>query len=296
MLRWIPLVFLWAGLALPANAQTEPDSALYRIETRDGNEYIGRIVSQDQRMIVLNTQQLGTITIQKIDIKSMIAVQPDRIQDGRFFFDNPQSTRYLWQPNGYGLKKGEAYYQNVWIFFNQASYGVTDNFTIGAGIIPLFLFAGASTPAWITPKFSVPVVENKFNVGAGALLGTVLGEPESGFGIAYGISTFGSRDKNFSVGLGYGYAAGEWADTPLISFSGMIRTGERGYFLTENYLISSGDENLVLLSFGGRRIVKRVGIDFALVVPTQTGGDVIAIPILGLTVPFGNVPGRISTK
>lgn len=49
-------------------------------------------------------------------------------------------------------------------------------------------------------------------------------------------------------------------------------------------------------SFDRIPIVKHVGIDFALVVPTQTGGEVVAIPILGLTVPFGNVPGRLVTK
>ena len=96
--------------------------------------------------------------------------------------------------------------------------------------------------------------------------------PSLDIGIADGLSTFGSRDKNFSIGLSYGYAAVEWADTPLISFSGMIRTGERGYFITENYLISSGDENVVMLSLEGRRIVKGVGIDSALVAPTQCAG------------------------
>ena len=296
MVRLVLMVVVVLLCSLALHAQVESDTSLYRVETRDGNEYIGKIVSQDQRILVLNTPQLGAITIQKIDIKSMVQVRPDRVLDGRFLFNNPQSTRYLWQPNGYGLKRGEAYYQNIWIFFNQVSVGVTDNFTIGAGLIPLFLFAGASTPAWISPKFSVPVTENKFNIGAGALMGTVLGETESGFGLAYGTTTFGSRDKNFSVGLGYGYAAGEWADTPLITFSGMIRTGERGYLLTENYLISSGDENLMLLSIGGRRIVKRVGIDFALILPTQTDGEVIAIPILGLTVPFGQISGTVSKK
>jgi len=97
---------MWICFALPvAKAQTEPDTTLYRIETRDGNEYLGKIVSQDQRMVIFKTQQLGEITIQKIDIKSMIPVRPDRMIDGRFLFDNPQSTRYLWQPNGYGLKR-----------------------------------------------------------------------------------------------------------------------------------------------------------------------------------------------
>jgi hypothetical protein len=62
------------------------------------------------------------------------------------------------------------------VLFNQGGYGVTNYFSIGAGILPVFLFGGGATPVWITPKFSIPVVIDKFNVGAGALAGTVLGE------------------------------------------------------------------------------------------------------------------------
>lgn len=288
--------FLLVLIILSVDAQicsAQTDTTLYRIETRDGNEYIGRIVFQDQTAIRLQTDKLGEITLQKVDIRSMVAIR-QQPKDGRYWFDNPQATRYFWQPNGYGLKKGEAYYQNIWVFFNQVSVGVTDNFSIGAGLMPLFLFAGASSPAWLTPKISIPVAKDKVNLGAGALMGTVLGEPETGFGIAYGVATFGSRDKNVSFGLGYGYSGGDWADTPTITLSAMIRTSERGYFITENYYIGSGGADIMLFSVGGRRMVKRIGIDFALIIPSETGGELFAFPILGLTVPFGNVPGNLN--
>jgi hypothetical protein len=291
------IVFLTVAAVIYFNlsacyAQSQ-DTVLYRIETRDGNEYIGTIVFQDQNAIRLKTEKLGEITIQKADVKSMVPLTRKADGTGRHWFDNPQATRYLWQANGYGLKKGEAYYQNIWIFFNQVSVGVTNNFSIGAGLMPLFLFAGASSPAWLTPKFSVPIVKDKVNLGGGALIGTVLGEEDSGFGIAYGVTTFGSRDRNLSIGVGYGYAGGDWADNPTISVSAMFRTGERGYILTENYYISSAGEDVMFFSIGGRRIVKRVGIDFALVIPSDTDGELFAFPILGLTVPFGKVPGNI---
>ncbi|HEY5690121.1 MAG TPA: hypothetical protein VIS49_01575 [Cyclobacteriaceae bacterium] len=66
----------------------------------------------------------------------------------------------------------------------------------------------------------------------------------------------------------------------------MVRTGERGYFITENYYIGSGGENLILLSFGGRRMLKKAGIDFALMVPAIEGGGFFAFPLLGLAFPF----------
>ncbi|MFN3841045.1 MAG: hypothetical protein ACK4RF_10105 [Cyclobacteriaceae bacterium] len=287
------LVLIIAFFVVSTGLAQNQDTTRYRIETRDGNEYIGQIVQQDQTVIRLKTEKLGEITLRKADIKSMVAIQ-QRPKDGRYWFENPQSTRYFWQPNGYGLRKGEAYYQNIWVFFNQVSVGVTDHFSIGAGIMPLFLFAGTSSPAWLTPKVSIPVAKDKFSVGAGALMGTVLGEANTGFGIAYGVTTFGSRDKNLSFGLGYGYAGGDWAETPTITLSAMLRTGERGYIITENYYIDLGGERIMLFSIGGRRMVKRVGIDFALLIPSDTGGELFAFPILGLTVPFGNVPGNVN--
>ena len=270
------------------NMEIDKDSLVYRIETTNGNEFIGKILSQDQEKLILKTEQLGELTIQKKDVRDIEAINVEQVKDGVLWFDNPQASRYFWAPNGYGIKKGEGYYQNVWILVNQWTFAPSNNFSLGIGTIPLFFFGGAPTPIWMTAKFSVPLKQDKINLGAGILSGTVLGEEETGFGIAYGILTFGSRDKNASLGLGYGYAGGEWAKKPMITFSSMIRSGPRSYFLTENYYIGTAEDQLILLSFGGRRIVKKVGIDFGLFIPFTTGQDFfIAIPWLGITAPIG---------
>lgn len=280
-------------LSISSTSNYAQDSTiLYKIETRDGNEYIGEIVEQDAEKIILNTKSLGTITIQKINMVSMELVDPARLQQGVYWADHMQSTRYFWQPSGYGLKKGEGYYQNVWILFNQFSVGVSDKFLIGGGIIPLFLFNGISTPVWVTPKFSIPIQKDKLNIGVGGLFATVLGESGANFGIAYGTMTLGSKDHNASFGVGYGYAGSDWAKTPTFSFSMLQRTGPKGYFVTENYFIGTDSDFVILSMIGGRRIIGRhAGLDFGLVLPINTGADIfIAIPWLGITLPFGNVP------
>ena len=262
----------------------------YRIVTLDGNEFIGTIVEQDGQKIVLKTEQFGIITIQKVNLKSINLIESEKIKDGAYWADHMQSTRHFWSPNGYGLKKGEAYYQNVWIFFNQFSVGVTDNILIGGGIIPLFLFAGTSTPVWITPKVSFPLVKEKVNIGAGGLFATVLGEADTNFGILYGTSTFGPRDKNVTVGVGYGYANGSWATKPTFTLSFLSRVGRKGYFISENYLISDGNSYLFIGMIGGRSILGNsgVGLDYGLVVPIVNNMDsFFAIPWLGITVPLG---------
>ena len=290
------VAWLWFLLNVTVvQAQTAPDSTvLYRIETTDGNEYLGTIVNEDTEKIHLKTQQVGTITIAKSTIKSMVPVNLNQVKGGAYWFDNPQSTRYLFAPNGYGLRKGEGYYQNILVFVNQASVGITDNISVGAGVVPFFLFGGP-TPIWLVPKVSIPIKKDKINVGVGALIGTVLDtesdsydeSSSTGFGLAYGQATFGSRDRNISLGLGYGYADGGWANYPTLTLSALIRTGRRGYFITENYLITTGYESIGLISLGGRRIIKTIGIDFGLVIPTGLSTDFVAVPFLGLTIPFG---------
>jgi hypothetical protein len=280
------LVFLVLFPAV-SKAQNPQDSSKNRIETVDGNEYIGVILEQTNEKIRLKTDNLGEITIAASQIKKITPVNQVLAKDGTYWLDNPQATRYFWAPNGYNLKQGEGYYQNVWVFFNQAVYGFTDHFSAGIGIVPLFLFAGTSTPAWITAKFSLPVVENKVNLGGGILAGTVIGEDKAGFGILYGISTFGTKDKNLNVGLGWGFAGGEMAKNPTVNISSMIRTGPKGYFITENYFIGTTDEFVLMTMIGGRRIIKRTGLDFGAVIPISSQMDgLVIVPWLGFTIPF----------
>lgn len=281
------LLMLALMIPLTCRAQKTDSTKLVRIETRDGNQYIGTITFQDHQHIKLFTEKFGELTFDRIDVVSIDPVDKKQIKDGIYWFDNPQATRYFLTTNGYGLKRNESYYQNVWVWLNQFSYGVTDNFSFGVGFVPLFLFGGTSTPAWITPKFSIPISKDHLNLSIGAFAGTIIGEEDTGFGQLYGALTVGSRDKNFSVGLGYGYAGGELASTPTITLATLIRTGQRGYFISENYLIDVGDDVVALLSFGGRRLINRTALDFGLFLPVVADVETfIAIPWLGIIVPL----------
>ena len=286
-------LFFCTFLLASTYGQSEQDTIgsdivkLHMVETTDGNQFIGVIVFQDEEAVRIQTQGLGEIKLSRTYIRRIEPIDQEELIEDEYWAENPQSTRYFWGHSGYGLKKGEGFYQNVWIMLNQFSVGVTDHFSIGGGIVPAFLFAGSPTPVWIAPKVSIPVVENKFNLGAGALAGYVIGQSNSGFGIFYGISTFGTRHKNLSIGLGYGLAGGSLANLPVVSISGMTRIGKNGYLVSENYFIPTFP-SLILLSFGGKSILKSIGLDYGLFIPFTDDVDTfVAIPWLGLTIPFG---------
>ncbi|MEZ4702611.1 MAG: hypothetical protein R2834_24765 [Rhodothermales bacterium] len=287
------LLALWMASAGAASAQAPADTAqVWRIVTRDGNEYVGKIVERVAGAIRLETDTIGVVSIREELIVRMEVVDARRRDSGEIWARNPQATRYFWGPNGYGLRKGEGYYQNVWIFFNQISIGVTDHATIGLGLVPLFLWGGEAFPAWITPKLSLPIVPDKFNLGIGALAGTLVGgfgSEDGAAGIVYGIGTYGSRDANVSFGLGYGFAGRDWGRHPALTLSAMSRQGKRSYLLFESYIISTGEESAGLALFGGRYIASRISIDYGGMVPFGFEVDrLIVLPWLALVVPFGN--------
>ena len=119
------------------------------------------------------------------------------------------------------------------------------------------------------------------------MLGGLIGEETESLGLLYGVGTYGDRDRNVTLGIGYGYAGEELSTSPLINISGMWRTGPRVTLLTENYIIPEADL-FGLISIGARRTYERFAVDFGLVKPLgEETDEVIAIPWLGVTMPFG---------
>jgi len=289
----LPILFLL--ILVPVYSQELTDSSsMWMMETTDGNEFTGTIISRDSAEIIFLTSIYGELRVAIANIKKLRRVESRRLVDGEYWFGNPHATRYFFGPNVYGLRKGEGYYQNTWILLNQVNYGITDNLTLGGGVLPLFLFAGSPTPVLLTPKLSVPVVRDKFNLGAGLLFAHVLGDGSS-FGIAYGASTFGNRESNWTLGAGWGFSAydsgWDWSDRITLMLSGMTRVGKKTYLITENYYLSLGEgDSFGIVMLGGRSVQKRLAVDYGLVLPLGTDlGEFIAIPWLSITLPFGNI-------
>ena len=143
------------------------------------------------------------------------------------------------------------------------NYGISDNFSLGGGIVPLFLVGANTTPVWILPKVSIPISSDRFHLGAGAMFGGLVGEESETLGLFYGVGTIGNRDNNMTVGIGYGYAGDEILRTPLINISGMVRVNRRLFLLTENYFIPEAEAGGILFA-GARWTTEQFAVDFRL--------------------------------
>ena len=277
-------VFIGLCLLVCLNTQLfaqEEAPVIVRVITNEGNEFVGVVLEENEVEVLLRTEQYGELRLLRSAIRQITVVDQALIRDGVVWFENPQATRYFWAPNGFGLERGEAYYQNIWVFYNQVTFGVTEHFSISAGLVPIFLLGVGVAPVWVVPKVSIPIKEDRSHAAAGAFLGTLLGEGET-FGIVFGSFTLGDRDSNGTLGMGWGYAGGTWASSPIVNFGFMARTSQRGYFISENYILPGPT---VVLSGGGRRILGRVGLDFGLF--AFLGNGVFALPFLGITTPLG---------
>jgi len=284
------LLFLFTFYHQSLFAQLSDTTTIWQMTMIDDNEFVGHILLETETSIQFKTATVGIITLQKDQIKRREQLLSNDMTNGLLWAENRMAYRYFLRNSGYSLKQGEAVYQNAWILVNNFDFGLSDNFSLGVGILPLFLFGGGTTsPVWITPKFTIPVESDKVNLGVGALAGTTIGNEfdRVSFGFGFGNVTLGDKNKNITMGVGYGFADGEFATRPTFNLSGMLRTGKRSYLISENYIITTGFETIAILSLGGRFTGRRVTLDYGgYFVPNL--GTLALAPWLSVSIPFGN--------
>lgn len=247
----------------------ENREAFYKIELATGKEIFGRIVKRSKTEIQFKTKSLGKITVKASNVEALKEIEPENLKDGKYWFPNPNTTRYYFAPTAMNLNVGEGYYQNAYIIGNSANYGLTENFSMG-GILILPVAVG------ITPKFGFQVHE-KVHLGGGLIGGIVPGP--SFAGLAYGVATYGSIEANLTLGTGFVIFEEEFYERPVITLSGMTRVSRRVALVSENWALpvtkheyneTTGDYEErkayeVYVSYGLRVMKERIAFDFALI-------------------------------
>ncbi len=268
-------------------AQKKVESKILQLEMKDGNTVQGKLIEKRSDSLSIKTTTFGVLNLAIKDIKTVNELDAERFKDGEYWFENPHATRGFFAPTGFGLKKGEGYYNNVYVLFNSVTYGFTDNFSMGVGILPIFVSSGLPLAVYVTPKVTFNAGEN-FHAGVGVLAGSFGASTDRvSAGIAYGIGTFGNHDDNLTLGIGYGYANGSFASVPLINVAGQKRIARKVSLITENYFISSGGTSILFGVSGVRIMNPNVSFDICLPYAFSSGGGFSPIPVLSLTLPFG---------
>ena len=166
----------------------------YLITLKDGSTMRGTIVSENQLEISLSTENIGTVTIKKDQIKSIVLLDQSNLKKGKYWFPNPNYSRYFIGP-AIQFKKGDGYYQNVDFLVNTVSYGVTNFFSIG-GESSYYSTLSGHPIILLMPKLGFEVI--KYLWLGGGILYVNLSALEKdltlgGFGIGYGSATYGNE-------------------------------------------------------------------------------------------------------
>jgi hypothetical protein len=245
------------------------------ITLKNGSAFHGKIVAENALEINLDVENVGMIIIKKDQIKSLVILDSTNFKNGKFWFPNPNYSRYFVSP-AIQLKKGDGYYQNIDLSANTVSYGITNFLSIGGGLELYSTLSGH--PVFILmPKFGFKVGKS-FWLGGGILY---LNAPEvisdfSGLGIGYGSATVGDENNNASLGAGWGFAGNEWSKKPIITISGMTRVSRRFALITENWIIPG----YTVFSYGVRFLAEKTSIDIGFV----NSRDIIKVFPIGLPV------------
>lgn len=224
----------------PVQAQTASDTTkTHLIVKNDGTEYIGKIISQDAREVIIETKQLGEIVIPKHEIKEIRELEEGELtEDGSLRPSEVFSSRYFITTTGMPLKKGDSYI--IWNLYGpDVQFGVGEKF--GVGIMTTWF----GTPIIGSAKYSFELGE-KSSLGLGTLLGTgSWASPEYGIALPFAALSFGNAQKNLTFSAGYGATWGSdySGGRALFSIAGMSKLNDKFSFVFDSFIISGTGNN-----------------------------------------------------
>ena len=118
------LVFLLLPLPFLVQAQVKQDSLLidtskteiFKISLKDGSILIGKVISENDDIIIFETNSGIKSEIPKVEIKKRDIVT-NKLVEGEVWESDPNQTRLFFSPTGRALDKGEGYFAIYEIFF-----------------------------------------------------------------------------------------------------------------------------------------------------------------------------------
>ncbi|MCK4822691.1 hypothetical protein KA005_43410 [bacterium] len=210
-------------------------SYVYSIRLIDETTLHGRFLEIKEKEIIFETNYLGIYTIAKIKILNIEKVMSISDSKSRRWFVNPHDTRHFFAPTARSLQKGEGYFQDVYLLLGFVNYGITDNILIGGGISVIPGIGIDEQLLFLNPKVGFQITDN-LNLGGGLFYASFPGDNKrQRGGIAYGIGTYGNRENNVTLGLGYGVYNEESFKAPMAMLGGMYRISRRVALVTENW-------------------------------------------------------------
>jgi hypothetical protein len=182
-----------------SNLGSNSDTTRYLIAVKSGIEYVGPIIAQDSSVLVIRTNSLGDVSIQKSDINFLQIYTPSR-NDKKYELNTGGilSTRYLFSANCFPLKKDDNY-ALLNIYGPEVHFSLHRDFSLG------FFTTWVAAPVAVSLKYTHGTANPRINYGIDVKFGSL--GPSTGFrgygGLYRGMLTFGDRRSNLTLSAGY---------------------------------------------------------------------------------------------
>jgi hypothetical protein len=183
------------------NASTSGDTTKYVVIRNNGIEYVGLLLSDDGREVLIMTQTLGKVYIPKSEIKSIKPLDySEEVKKGEYTGGGVFSTRYQFTTSCFPIKKGENYAM-VNLYGPEVHFAVHKDFSVGV------MSTWIGSPLALAFKYTRGTSNPKINYGFGTLIGTsgYFNQAKSLGGLHWGMLTRGTRTSNITLSLGFAF-------------------------------------------------------------------------------------------
>ena len=201
---YIILLFLAFQIQIFSQTSKEIENKnenLVLIVKNDGGEFIGKIISDDGREILVVTKAIGKIFINKSDISSITKVDEglenkENKENKEFRASGPFTTRYYFTTNALPIKKNDNY-GLIHLYGPEIHLSVGNKTSIG------LMATWIASPIALVLKQQI-YSNNNFHVSIGSIIGSsgYINQGQTYGGLHWGTMTIGNRLSNFSFSAG----------------------------------------------------------------------------------------------
>ena len=269
------LILFWGTLGLLANtaiAQIDTsfnDTGIYYIGTLDGGQFLGKILTKNDREFYIETKDKGKMYIPKYVITEIKRITPNsnsatnssHISGSpmQIYPPNPHPSRYYYSPSALPIEKGEGYINCTYFLLYQAQYGLTDHISIGGTMTIVGM------PAMFNVKWSQKVRRNLY-IGAGGQIGKTWWTSNSdAIGVGFVNATLGNEETNITLNGGYGFYGKEHIN--LVSLAATQRISKKLSLMFEAWSILQPNYDPIFFGGPGFRLYagKKATWDFGFI-------------------------------
>jgi len=249
-----------------------PDEILLK----DGNVLRGKVIEEQDAVIIFETESLGRLEIPRANIERL-ALHTEKTG----VITDPDENTIMFCPTPATMPKGAGYFRNFELFILNFGMSVTDNFDLSIGTF----FPVSTEVVMVSGGGKLRLVDREKSPIGLALTGSFTMLEETQFGAIGGVIGIGDRQKSLNLAVNYTVDEDGGKDTIFI-LGGDVQTGRRTKLFAEYCSAASqfNDESDDLNGFvnlGIRIFGQRHSFSFSAFRPLlEDTGSFVAFPML----------------